>query len=41
MLDDNLKSQLKSYLERVVRPIQITASIDDSAKSLEMMALLN
>lgn len=41
MLDDNLKSQLKSYLERVVRPIVITASIDDSAKSTEMSALLD
>ncbi|MDM9624911.1 alkyl hydroperoxide reductase subunit F [Rhizobium sp. S152] len=40
MLDDNLKPQLKSYLERVVRPIVITASVDDSAKSAEMSALL-
>ncbi len=40
MLDENLKSQLKSYLERVVRPIEITASVDDSAKSQEMSGLL-
>jgi alkyl hydroperoxide reductase subunit F len=40
MLDDNLKSQLKSYLERVVRPIAITASVNDSAKSKEMSELL-
>jgi alkyl hydroperoxide reductase subunit F len=40
MLDENLKSQLKAYLERVVRPIEITASVDDSAKSQEMSALL-
>lgn len=41
MLDDNLKSQLKAYLEKLVRPVEITASTDDSAKSQEMMALLN
>jgi alkyl hydroperoxide reductase subunit F len=41
MLDDNLKSQLKSYLERVVRPIAITASVNDSPKSKEMSELLN
>ncbi len=40
MLDDNLKSQLKAYLERVVRPIAITASVNDSAKSKEMSELL-
>ncbi|KQV66314.1 alkyl hydroperoxide reductase subunit F [Rhizobium sp. Root1220] len=40
MLDDNLKSQLKAYLEKVVRPIEITASVDDSPKSAEMTALL-
>ncbi|HVK92640.1 MAG TPA: alkyl hydroperoxide reductase subunit F [Mycoplana sp.] len=41
MLDENLKSQLKAYLEKVVRPVEITASVDDSPKSQEMMALLN
>ncbi len=40
MLDDNLKSQLKGYLERVVRPIAINASVNDSAKSKEMSELL-
>ncbi len=40
MLDDALKSQLKAYLEKVVRPIEICANIDDSAKSTEMVALL-
>ena len=40
MLDDALKSQLKGYLEKVVRPIEIHASIDGSAKSQEMAALL-
>ncbi|MGG6893030.1 MULTISPECIES: alkyl hydroperoxide reductase subunit F [Rhizobium] len=40
MLDDALKSQLKAYLEKVVRPIEISANVDDSAKSTEMVALL-
>ncbi|HEY0287068.1 MAG TPA: alkyl hydroperoxide reductase subunit F [Pseudomonas sp.] len=41
MLDANLKAQLKSYLERITRPIDIVASLDDGAKSQEMLALLN
>src|ERR1700722_4860998 len=40
MLDANLKTQLKSYLEKVTQAIEITASIDDSDKSREMGALL-
>ncbi|WP_127172205.1 alkyl hydroperoxide reductase subunit F [Xanthomonas euvesicatoria] len=40
MLDANLKTQLTAYLERVMRPIQINASIDDSAGSREMLDLL-
>ncbi|MBK5541394.1 alkyl hydroperoxide reductase subunit F [Pseudomonas sp. TH05] len=40
MLDANLKSQLKSYLERVTQPIEIVASLDDGAKSQEMLELL-
>ncbi|MDP9780567.1 alkyl hydroperoxide reductase subunit F [Pseudomonas fluorescens] len=40
MLDANLKAQLKSYLERVTQPIEIVASLDDGAKSQEMLALL-
>ena len=40
MLDANLKSQLKTYLEKVVQPIEIVASLDDSAKSREMQELL-
>ena len=40
MLDANLKAQLKSYLERVTQPIEIVASLDDGAKSEEMLALL-
>ncbi len=41
MLDDSLKSQLKAYLERLVNPIELVASVDDSAASADMMALLN
>lgn len=40
MLDDTLKSQLKGYLEKVVRPIEIRAAVDASAKSVEMVSLL-
>ncbi|WP_323117830.1 alkyl hydroperoxide reductase subunit F [Burkholderia alba] len=41
MLDANLKTQLKSYLEKISRPIELVASLDDSAKSQELSALLN
>ena len=41
MLDANLKTQLKAYLEKVTQTIEITASLDDSDKSREMLALLN
>jgi alkyl hydroperoxide reductase subunit F len=41
MLDANLKTQLKTYLEKVSNPIEIVASLDDSAKSQELLALLN
>ncbi|MGF6596684.1 alkyl hydroperoxide reductase subunit F [Paraburkholderia sp. GAS448] len=40
MLDANLKTQLKTYLEKVSRPIEIIASLDDSARSQELRALL-
>ncbi|WP_349986117.1 alkyl hydroperoxide reductase subunit F [Stenotrophomonas sp. WHRI 8082] len=40
MLDANLQSQLKTYLERVTRPIQITARVDHGAKAQEMLELL-
>ncbi|MBN3725413.1 alkyl hydroperoxide reductase subunit F [Burkholderia sp. Ac-20379] len=41
MLDANLKTQLKSYLEKLTRPIELVASLDDGAKSQELIALLN
>ncbi|MCQ4347092.1 alkyl hydroperoxide reductase subunit F [Pseudomonas stutzeri] len=40
MLDANLKAQLKAYLEKVTEPYEIVASLDDGAKSQEMLALL-
>lgn len=40
-LDSNIKNQLKAYMEKLVHPIAIVASSDDSPKSAEMMELLN
>ena len=40
MLDANLKSQLKGYLERITQPIELIASLDEGAKSREMAELL-
>jgi alkyl hydroperoxide reductase subunit F len=41
MLDTNLKTQLKAYLEKVTHPIELSASLDESAKSAELNELLN
>src|SRR5690554_4982813 len=40
MLDANMKAQLKAYMEKVTRPFEIVASLDDSAKSQELQSLL-
>jgi len=40
MLDDNLKTQLKAYLEKLTQPIELVASLDDSEKSRELDGLL-
>lgn len=40
MLDHDLKAQLKGYLERLQRPVAIIASVDDGAKSRELLELL-
>ncbi|WP_112384115.1 alkyl hydroperoxide reductase subunit F [Sphingomonas carotinifaciens] len=40
MLDANLKTQLKTYLANIVQPIELVASLDGSAKSGELEALL-
>ncbi len=41
MLDPALKSQLQTYLERLVLPIELVASLEDSDKSRELESLLN
>jgi len=40
MLDSNLRTQLKTYLERLVVPIELAASLDDGDKSRELEDLL-
>lgn len=40
MLDANLKSQLQGYLERLNAPIELVASLDSTAASLELRGLL-
>jgi len=40
MLDDTLKTQLKAYLERLQRPVELVATLDDSATSNELRELL-
>jgi len=40
MLDTALKTQLKAYLDRLQRPIELVASLDDSAPSAQLRALL-
>ncbi len=41
MLDANLTQQLKTYLVNIREPIELVASLDDSAKSRELERLLN
>lgn len=40
MLEASIKAQLQSYMERITLPIEITAHLDDSAKSRELHELL-
>ncbi len=40
MLDINLKTQLKAYLEKLTQPIEIIASVDDSKGSRDLVELL-
>lgn len=40
MLDTNLKDQLKGYLGKLSRPVELIATLDDSDKSLELRELL-
>ncbi len=41
MLDPATTAQLKSYLEKIVMPIELVASLDDSPKSAELQSLLD
>ena len=41
MLDANLQAQLKAYLERLQRPVELVATLDDSATARELRELLN
>lgn len=40
MLDDDVKFQLKMHLEKIARPIELVASLDDTSASRELLALL-
>ena len=40
MLDTALKTQLKAYLEKLQRPIELVAAADEGTSSQEMLALL-
>jgi len=40
VLDANLRTQLKGYLERLTQAVEIVASVDDGHKSREMLELL-
>ena len=40
MLDANIKTQLKAYLEKLQTPIELVASLDDSAAAQEMRGML-
>jgi alkyl hydroperoxide reductase subunit F len=40
MLDTNTQAQLKGYLERLTRPVEILASVDHGDSSREMLELL-
>jgi len=40
MLDAAVKTQLQAYLDKILLPVRLVASVDDGAKSAEMLALL-
>ncbi|AIR63339.1 alkyl hydroperoxide reductase subunit F [Enterobacter sp. Ap-916] len=40
MLDTTMKTQLKAYLERLTKPVELIATLDDGAKSSEVKELL-
>ncbi len=40
MLDDTIKAQLAAYLQRITHPVELIASLDDSATAAQMRELL-
>ncbi len=40
MLDNTMKTQLKAYLERLTKPVELVATLGDDAKSQEVRELL-
>ncbi|MGO2345247.1 MAG: thioredoxin family protein, partial [Providencia sp.] len=40
MLDNNLQAQLKVYLEKLTKPLELVANLDDSNKSNEIKQLI-
>src|SRR3569832_2756746 len=40
MLDANLKAQLAAYLQRITKPVELVASLDDTRDSQQMRELL-
>ena len=41
MLDNNIKTQLRAYFEKIVSPVTLTASLDSGDSSAQMLELLN
>ena len=41
MLDTNIQAQLKAYFEKIVNPIVLEATLDNSPQSAQMLELLN
>jgi alkyl hydroperoxide reductase subunit F len=40
MLNESLKSQLQAYLQKIVQPVELIASLDESQGAMEMRSLL-
>ena len=40
MLDQNIKTQLKAYLERLESPIELVAALDESDKAAQIKELV-
>ncbi len=36
MLDNTMKAQLKAYLEKLTRPVELVSTLDDSANTSEV-----